>query len=125
VAPLDGSPLSERALPFAATPARTQSARLVLVRATTVHSLAGMAARVAQRAAAIRRAEVELEAVAERLRQDGFTAEVGVYDAEAAEAIADAARHAPQYLERLAAPLRAAGYRADRRGAWRPGSAHR
>lgn len=110
LAPLDGSPLAERALPFAATLARTQSARLVLVPATTVHSLPGIAARVAQRAA-IRRAEVEFEAVAERLRQDGFTAEVGVYDAAAAEAIVDTARHALQYLEGLAAPLRAVDYR--------------
>src|SRR4051794_342989 len=89
--PLDDEALSERALPFATSLARTTGARLVLVRAASARPLPGMDARVAELAAR-RRAEAELGVIVERLRQEGFTAEAAVCAGEAGQAIVDAVR---------------------------------
>jgi len=89
--PFDELALSERALPFATTLARTTGARLVLVRAASARPLPGMDARVAELAAR-RRAEAELGVLVERLRQERFSAEAAVYAGEAGEAIVDAVR---------------------------------
>src|SRR4051812_31797210 len=89
--PFDELALSERALPFATTLARTTGARLVLVRAASARPLPGMDARVAELAAR-RRAEAELGVLVERLRQERFSAEAAVYAGEAGQAIVAAAR---------------------------------
>src|SRR5581483_2013856 len=91
--PLDGSALADRALPYAATLARSSHARLALVRAALAHTLPGVDPSEAQ-VAVVERAERELEATAERLRAEGLTVETHVYYDEAARAIVDAAEHA-------------------------------
>jgi nucleotide-binding universal stress UspA family protein len=91
--PLDGSALADRALPYAATLARSSHARLVLVRAALAHTLPGVDPTEAQ-VAVVERAERELEAAAERLRTEGLAVETHVYYDEAARAIVDAAEHA-------------------------------
>jgi nucleotide-binding universal stress UspA family protein len=91
--PLDGSPLADRALPYAATLARSSHARLALVRAALAHTLPGVDPSEAQ-VTVVQRAERELEATAERLRSEGLTVETHVYYDEAARAIVDAAEQA-------------------------------
>ncbi len=88
--PLDGSRLAEQALPYAMRLARSSGGRLVLVQATLTEPLPGQAELVA-RAAATRRAEIELDVLVDRLRGEGLTAEARVYYENAATAILDAA----------------------------------
>src|SRR5581483_980156 len=88
--PLDGSRLAEQALPYAMRLARSSGGRLVLVQATLTAPLPGQAELVA-RAAATRRAEIELDVLVDRLRGEGLTAEARVYYENAATAILDAA----------------------------------
>jgi nucleotide-binding universal stress UspA family protein len=90
--PLDGSPLAERALPYATALARGTGARLILLRAVLAHTFLGTDPTEAQ-AVVVQHAETEVAAVADRLRADGVTAEPHVYYGEAAEAITDSARH--------------------------------
>jgi nucleotide-binding universal stress UspA family protein len=89
--PLDGSPLAEQSLPYAASLARRSGAKIVLVRAAQAHTLLDIDAGEAQ-IAAIRRAEQDLEAAATRLRAEGVKAEVHVYYDQPIPAILDAAR---------------------------------
>jgi nucleotide-binding universal stress UspA family protein len=89
--PLDGSVLAEQALPYASGLACAAGARLLLVRATLAHPVAGVDEADA-RAATVERAEVELGGVAERLKHEGLAVEPVVYYAEAADAILEAAR---------------------------------
>jgi nucleotide-binding universal stress UspA family protein len=88
--PLDGSRLAEQAIPYASRLARSTGARLVLAQATLTEPLPGQAELVA-RAAATRRAEIELDVLVNRLRQEGLAVEARVYCEDAATAILDAA----------------------------------
>jgi nucleotide-binding universal stress UspA family protein len=90
--PLDGSPLAERAIPYAAALARGNGARLVLVRAVLARALPG-ADMTSGDIAAIEEAETVLAAEAARLRAAGIEAEPYVYCDAADAAIVDAARH--------------------------------
>ncbi len=90
VVPLDGSSLAARAVPYATRLARGTGGRLVFVQATLAPPLPGQSEREA-RAAATRRAEIELNAVVDRLRAEGLTAEARVYHEDAPTAILDAA----------------------------------
>jgi nucleotide-binding universal stress UspA family protein len=89
--PLDGSTLSEQALPYAASLARRADARIVLVRATQAHTILDVDASDAQ-IGVISRAEHDLRASAARLRGAGVEAEIHVYYDQPAPAILDAAR---------------------------------
>jgi len=93
--PLDGSALSEQALPYATALARRVGARVVLVRAILAHTFPGVDPTDAQ-IVVRKRAEADLEAVAERLGLAGLDVETHVYYDEALSAILDAvkARHA-------------------------------
>ena len=88
--PLDGSRLAEQAVPYAMRLARSTGARLVLVEATLTEPLPGQSELMA-RAAVTRRAEIELDVLVDRLRQEGLAAEARVYYEDAATAIVDAA----------------------------------
>jgi nucleotide-binding universal stress UspA family protein len=90
VVPLDGSGFAERALPYAASLARTKGSRLILVRAVLAHTFPGADPTEAQ-ITVTRQAEDELRAIVERLHADGLAAEPHVYYDEAARAILDAA----------------------------------
>jgi nucleotide-binding universal stress UspA family protein len=88
--PLDGSPLAERALPYATLVARASGAVLVLVRAAqAAHGGAGDGDKRAQQAEAVREAEDYLAAVVGALaRQEGqLPVETVVRYGPAAEAI--------------------------------------
>ena len=89
--PLDGSPLAEQAIPYAAALARTAAARLILVRATQAQSLLDVDAVDAQ-AGVVSRAEHELEATAARLRETGLDVDGYVYYERPVLAILDAAQ---------------------------------
>jgi nucleotide-binding universal stress UspA family protein len=95
--PLDGSPLAERALPYAAELARATRARLVLLRAVLVHELPGVDPSHAQ-VASVQRAEADLTASAEPLRAGGLAVDVSVYYDQPGRAILDAAAHRPADL---------------------------
>jgi nucleotide-binding universal stress UspA family protein len=88
--PLDGSPLAERALPYAATVARRAKSRIVLVEAVQARSLPG-ADRTDAQVEVTDRAEENLRRVANRLAADGVTAEPHVYYDDPAHAILDLA----------------------------------
>ena len=68
---LDGSPLAERALPYAEELACAAGAQLLLVRAVAVHPVCGPAAD-AQLAAAVREAEAYLDELAAGLARRGL-----------------------------------------------------
>jgi nucleotide-binding universal stress UspA family protein len=89
--PLDGSPLAEQALPYAASLARRSGARIILVRATQAHTILDVDASEAQ-LTVVSRAERHLEATAAQLRADGIEAEGHVYYDSPVPAILDAAR---------------------------------
>jgi len=89
--PLDGSPLAEQALPYAAALARNTAARLILVRATQPHTLLDVDETDAQ-AGVVSRAEHDLEASAARLREMGRDVDVYIYYERPVMAILDAAR---------------------------------
>ena len=94
--PLDGSPLAERALPFAARLCRASGGRLVLVRATLdlrAPLLAPSAAEpiIKQQLSAAEQATAALNAVAERLRAEGLTVQTHVAADVPEELIAKAA----------------------------------
>jgi nucleotide-binding universal stress UspA family protein len=88
--PLDGSPLAERALPYATTLARRSGSRVVLVEAVQAHPLPGADPGDAQ-AELTGRAEENLRGTASRLAADGVTAEPHVYDDDPVHAILDLA----------------------------------
>ncbi len=90
--PLDGSALAERALPYATSIARASGGRILLVRAVMAHTCPGVDPTAAH-LEVTRRAECELQALADKLRADGLETEPHVYYGQAAEAIADTARH--------------------------------
>ena len=75
--PLDGSTLSERALPLAATLARTANAKLVLVRAAWVPHVMDLESIDAE-VKSVKDAEDYLAGVAAPLIQSGLTVETGV-----------------------------------------------
>jgi nucleotide-binding universal stress UspA family protein len=89
--PQDGSVLAEQAIPYAVRLARSTGATIVLVRATAASPLPGADAGVTERAA-IARAEAELGAIADRLRDDGLTVNTHVFYDAADTAILTAAR---------------------------------
>lgn len=96
IVPLDGSPLAERALPYAAALARAGGGSLVLVRAVPflarpTEETPGQDA-FAARDAAAREARAQLRAIAGRLTEAGLAAEAVVRYADAAEAILTEAR---------------------------------
>jgi nucleotide-binding universal stress UspA family protein len=77
--PLDGSPLAERALPYAETLARSHGAQLVLVRAVEAHVLPGRDHPDAQRAV-VSEADAYLTRWAKRLTaMSGLDVETAVY----------------------------------------------
>lgn len=84
--PLDGSPLSERALPLAATLARRANARLVLVRAAWVPHIMDLES-VQAEVKCVKDAEDYLAAIAAPLIRSGLTVETGVPFAAAGEGI--------------------------------------
>ncbi|MFN8497898.1 MAG: universal stress protein [Anaerolineae bacterium] len=84
--PLDGSPLSERALPLAATLARTANARLVLVRAAWVPHILDLES-VQAEVKCVKEAEDYLAGIAAPLIHSGLTVETGVPFAAAGEGI--------------------------------------
>lgn len=86
--PLDGSALSERALPYAESLANTTQARIVLLRAVESYALIGRA-RSQARVAAMLEAEGYLDAVASTLRERGATVDIALPYGNAADAIAD------------------------------------
>jgi nucleotide-binding universal stress UspA family protein len=83
--PLDGSPLAERALPYAEHLARVSGARLLLVRAALAHSLPGTGP-LQSEAQAVREAERYLKEAAARLATAPVV-ETAMFYGEAAEAI--------------------------------------
>src|SRR4051812_43434460 len=87
--PLDGSALSERALPYATAIARRAGARVVLVRAILAHTPPGVDPTDTQ-VALRKRAEADLSATAEQLGLAGVNVETHVYYDEATAAILDA-----------------------------------
>jgi nucleotide-binding universal stress UspA family protein len=89
--PLDGSSLSERALPYATSLARRSGARIILLRAAQAHTLLDVDASDAQ-LGVISRAEHDLDMTAAGLRDAGVDAEPHVYYDEPVSAILDAAR---------------------------------
>lgn len=84
--PLDGSPLAERALPYAETLARRTGARLVLLRTVEAHALT-VRGRSEARGALMIEAETYLDGVAARLRERGFSVDLVLSDGNAAEEI--------------------------------------
>src|SRR5438045_2832919 len=88
--PLDGSPLAERALPYAEALARSTLARLVLGQVARERGAAGRPATLSP-AAATGDAERYLGATAAALRARGIAAETAVRHEEAAEAIIEEA----------------------------------
>lgn len=86
--PLDGSPLSERALPYAQALARTTQARIILLRAVEAHAFTGRG-RAKARIAAMTEAETYLDGVANPLRERGLTVDIAVPFGGAADAIGD------------------------------------
>ena len=92
--PLDGSALADRALPFATTLARADGGKLVLLRVVQAHTFPDVEPNP-EHVAAIRDAELELAAMADRVRAEGVDVEtrlVRMNYAEAATAILDAAQ---------------------------------
>jgi nucleotide-binding universal stress UspA family protein len=89
--PLDGSPLAERALPYAATIAQRSGARVVLVEAALARTLPGVDPSHAQ-IDVMEHAEGSLHAAAGRLSAAGIDAEPHVYYDDPVHAILDAAR---------------------------------
>ncbi|MFN8471465.1 MAG: universal stress protein [Anaerolineae bacterium] len=75
--PLDGSPLSERALPLAATLARTTNAKLILVRAAWVPHIMDLES-VEAEVKCVKDAENYLAGIAAPLIQSGLNVEIGV-----------------------------------------------
>jgi nucleotide-binding universal stress UspA family protein len=91
--PLDGSTLSERALPYAGALARRSGGRVVLVEAVEVHPFLGVDLSDAQ-IAVVDRAETNLRKAANRLDAEGVPAEPHTYYDDPVTAILDAAnRH--------------------------------
>ena len=91
--PLDGSRLSERALPYARALARRADARIMLVRAAHAHTVPGADPSKAQ-IEVTSRAEHETQAVADRLIADGIKSEARIYYDDPVHTILDAAhRH--------------------------------
>lgn len=88
--PLDGSPLAERALSYAAVLARRSDATIVLVEAVQVHTLPGVDQSVAQ-LQITNRAEEYLRTAADRLSTEGISTETHVYYDDPVHAILDAA----------------------------------
>lgn len=86
--PLDGSPLAERALPYAEALARAGGARLILFRAAMAHTLPGLNHREAEMAA-MAEAEAYLEEVARPLLARGLTVDTAVPYGKAAEMIVE------------------------------------
>lgn len=86
--PLDGSPLAERAIPYAESLARTTMARIVLLRAVEVHALSGHR-RAKARVGAQQEAENYLDAIAAPLRERGLTVDIALPYGGAAEMIED------------------------------------
>lgn len=72
--PLDGSPLAERALPYAELLAQALEARLVLVRAVVAHTFPGVDPTDAQ-VRAVEEAEAYLAGLAARLAERGLAVE--------------------------------------------------
>ena len=89
--PLDGSPLSEQAIPYATALARRAGARLILVRATQANTLLDVDDIDAE-GGVVSRAEHDLEAVEARLRETGVETEAYVYYERPVLAVLDAAR---------------------------------
>jgi nucleotide-binding universal stress UspA family protein len=88
--PLDGSPLAERALTYAAVLARRSEASIVLVEAVRAHTVPGVDPSDAQ-IEVTNHAEAYLTAAAGRLTADGITTESHVYYNSPVHAILDAA----------------------------------
>lgn len=88
--PLDGSVLSETALPWAELLAERTAASLVVLRAAMVRGFPGVDLTDAQ-VHAVQEAESYVEGVAARLRQRGFTVDLALPYGIAGEAIVDAA----------------------------------
>jgi nucleotide-binding universal stress UspA family protein len=86
--PLDGSPLSERALPYAQSLASASQARIILLRAVEAHAMTGRG-RAKARIAAMTEAETYLEVNANSLREQGLTVDVAQPYGGAADAILD------------------------------------
>src|SRR5579864_2282698 len=86
--PLDGSTLSEQALPVAEHLARAASARLVLVRSVQVSTFPGIDARDAE-VAAVAEVQSYLNSRAASLTSAGLTVETAVPYGEAATEIVD------------------------------------
>lgn len=86
--PLDGSPLAERALPYAESLARASGARLALVRATRARALPGQKPGEA-RMAPMEEAAAYLEQSARRIAGRGLTVDTGVTYAGAVEGLMD------------------------------------
>ena len=112
--PLDGSPLAERALPYAETLARAAGARLILLRVPAPTSYLGSGAEAWF--AVRQRAESEVGALAERLRVGGLEVEPALCYDLAATAVTDAARRRGADLIVLATHGRSGAER------WRRGS---
>jgi nucleotide-binding universal stress UspA family protein len=89
--PLDGSPLADQALPFAAMLARQSGARIVLVRAAQPGTLLDVDLADAQ-VGVLSRAEHDLDGAAARLRDEGITCVPHVYYDAPVSAILEAAR---------------------------------
>ncbi len=85
---LDGSPLAERALPYAAALARATHARMVLLRATEAHAPTVRGRSQAQIAVS-QEAEDYLEGIANPLRESGLTVDLALPVGNAAETIED------------------------------------
>jgi nucleotide-binding universal stress UspA family protein len=97
VVPLEGSPLAQTALPYAAALARATGGRLLLVRAVLSFASRGQDADFV-RAEALADAHAALEAAGRELRADGLTADTRVLWGEAASTILEVPREADAAL---------------------------
>src|SRR5207248_9695637 len=96
--PLDGSPLAERALPYAEQMARVSAARLVLARAVQTHTLPGTDPAEAQ-VRVVDVAESYLRGLAARLADSGVHTEVAVpYGAPAPAILAEIGIRRPELV---------------------------
>ncbi len=86
--PLDGSPLAERAIPYALALAEGRSSQVTLVRSAIAHTIPGVDPTDAQ-VRVIAEAQAYLDDVARTFRERGIDVETGVPYGEAADGIVD------------------------------------
>ncbi|MCC7106471.1 MAG: universal stress protein [Chloroflexi bacterium] len=96
--PLDGSPLSERALPYARVLARAVDGKIILVRSAQARTFPGTDP-TDEQVRAVEDAEAYLDGIATRLSEEGIQSEVAVpYGLPAEEIVAEVAIRDPDLV---------------------------